>query len=294
MGILDLSGKNAFVTGVSDDGGFAWAISKALQAAGANVYLACHPRVVSIVERFATKDRYAESRALPYGVEGELKVGGIIPCDVELDTAADLPEDRKDAKGYAGIDASIEGAMAKFDELSGNGGIDILIHAVAFSPEIQKSHIEVSRQAYLQACSVSSYSLVALTRAALPRMKGRDASVIGLSYLASQRVTPGYGGGMAAAKAALECDARALAWFAGEEGVRVNIVSPGAFPSRAAKSIGAIDEMVKASSERSPLRRAITAEEVADTCLFLASPLARGISGDTIYVDAGYHAMSAI
>lgn len=292
--ILDLTGKNAFVTGVSDDGGFAWATAKALAAAGANIYLACHPRVVGIVERFVEKDKYAASRALPYGVAGELSVKAVIPCDAEYDRLEDIPEARREGKGYAGIDPSIAGAFSRFDALSGGGSLDILVHAIAFSPEIQKAHLEVSRAAYLQAVSISAYSLVALVREGLPRMKGRDASVVGLSYLASQRVTPGYGGGMATAKAALECDARALAWFAGEHGVRVNIVSPGAFPSRAAKSIGAIDEMVQRSAERSPLRRAIDATEVADACLFMCSPLARGISGDVLYVDAGYHAMSAI
>ena len=121
-----------------------------------------------------------------------------------------------------------------------------------------------------------------------------DAAVVGLSYLASQRVTPGYGGGMATAKAALECDARALAHFAGEHGVRVNIVSPGAYASRAAKSIGAIDQMIEASAARSPLRRPIDADEVADACLFMVSPLARGITGDILHVDAGVHAMNAV
>lgn len=292
MAILDLSGKNAFVTGVSDDGGFAWAIAKSLAAAGANIYLACHPRVVSIVDRFVTKDKYIESRRLPYGDEGQLEPKAILSCDVEYDTLSDIPEEKRSAKGYADIDASIEGAFAKFDTMA--DGLDILVHAVAFSPEIQKPHLEVSRQAYLQAMSVSSYSLVALVRAGLLRMKNRNASVVGLSYLASQRVTPGYGGGMASAKAALEGDARSLAWFAGEHGVRVNIVSPGAFPSRAAKSIGAIEDMVDKSRERSPLRRSIDAQDVADACLFMCSPLARGISGDILYVDAGFHAMSAL
>lgn len=292
--ILDLTGKNAFVTGVSDDGGFAWAIAKGLQAAGANVYLACHPRVLGIVERFVTKDKYKASRALPYGVEGELTPRGLIGCDVEFDTAEDIPSALRDAKGYVGCDVSIEGAMKEYDQLSEGSGIDILIHSVAFSSEITKPHIEVSRNAYLQAVSISSYSLVGLVRAALPRMKNRDASVIGLSYLASQRITPGYGGGMATAKAALECDARALAWFAGEHGVRVNIVSPGAFASRAAKSIGSIDKMVDESAKLSPLHRPIEAIDVANTCLFLSSSLARTITGDILYVDGGLHAMNLI
>lgn len=288
---LDLTDKNAFVTGVSDDAGFAWAIAKSLQAAGANVYLACHPRVLGIVQRFVEKDKYADSRKLPYGVDGELAPKGLIACDVEYDTLDDIPEQLRGAKGYRDGDPSIAGAFAKFDELSGGANVDILIHSVAFSSEITKNHLEVSRQAYLQAHSVSSYSLIALTRAALPKM-AEGSSVVGLTYLAANRATPGYGGGMAAAKASLECDARTLAWFVGEKGVRMNLVSPGPFPSRAARSIGDMDTMVAATAERSPLRRGITAADVADATLFFCSPLASAISGEVLYVDAGFHAMS--
>jgi enoyl-[acyl-carrier protein] reductase I len=289
--LLDLSGKNAFVTGVADDAGFAWAIAKALQAAGARVFLASHPRVVSIVERFLDREKYAESRALPYGVAGELKPEALIGCDLGLDTAADITGDLRATKGYEG-DVSIAGAMAKFAELA-KGPLDIVIHAAAFSPEIQKSHLETSRKAYLVAQSVSAYSLVALTRAALPLMD-RGGSVVGLTYLASTRVTPSYGGGMASAKASLECDARALSYFAGEKNVRVNLISAGPFASRAARSIGSIDQMIEGVRARSPLRRAITAEDVADTTVFLCSPLASAITGEIIHVDAGFHAMNAL
>lgn len=289
---LDLSGKNAFVTGVADDAGFAWEIAKALQAAGANIYLASHPRVVSIVERFIERDKYAPSRKLPYGVDGELKPKALFGCDVEYDTADAIPEERRAQKGYDG-DVSIAGAMAKFKELSGGGSLDILIHSVAFSPEIQNSHLETSRSAYLTAQSISSYSLVALTRAALPMMS-EGSSVVGLTYLASTRVTPGYGGGMASAKAALECDCRVLAWFAGERGVRVNLVSAGPYASRAARSVGAIETMIEAAKERSPLRRSISGQDVADTTLFLCSPLAGAVTGEIVHVDCGFHAMSAI
>ena len=141
--------------------------------------------------------------------------------------------------------------------------------------------------------SISSYSLVALSRAALPLMKGKNASVIGLSYLAGQRVVPYYGGGMATAKAALESDARNLSWFLGEEGHRVNIVSPGPFGSRAARSIGDIDAAVEHAAAHSPLRRAIDRDDVANTVLFLASPLSSAITGSCIFVDAGYHIMAA-
>ena len=291
---LDLSSKNAFVTGVADDVGFAWAIAKSLQAAGAKVYLASHPRVTSIVERFLERDKYAESRRLPHGVDGELKPAGLIPCDVEYDTAADIPDDRKEAKGYKGVDPSIEGAFNEYRRLSNDAPLDFLIHSVAFSPEIQAGHLDVSRGAYLTAQSISAYSLVALTRAALPLMKGRDASVVGLTYLASQRVTPGYGGGMASAKAALEQDARALAWFAGEHGVRVNLVSPGPFASRAARSIGDMVQMVEEVRTRSPLRQAIDAGDVANATTFLCSPWARNITGACLYVDAGFNIMNAV
>lgn len=289
---LDLTGKNAFVTGVADDGGFGWAIAKSLQAAGANVYLASHPRVLGIVKRILERDKNAESRKLPYGVEGELAPSALIGCDVEFDTAEDIPAERREVKGYREEDVSIGGAFAKYAELSGNAPLDILIHAVAFSPEIQKSHLETSRAAYLLAHSVSSYSLIAMTRAALPYMADRDASVVGLSYLAANRVTPGYGGGMAAAKASLECDSRTLAWFVGDKGVRVNLISAGPFPSRAARSIGDMDEMVSATAAQSPLRRPISAEDVADATLFLCSDLSRNITGEVLYVDAGFHAMS--
>ncbi len=290
---LDLSGKNAFVTGVADDQGFAWEIAKALQAAGATLYLASHPRVVSIVERFLDRGKYAPSRKLPHGVEGELRPAALFGCDVQYDTAADIPEESRGQKGYEG-DISIAGALAKFSELSNDAPLDILIHSVAFSPEIQKTHLETSRGAYLTAQSISAYSLVALTRAALPWMRRRGGSVVGLTYLASTRVTQGYGGGMASAKASLECDARTLSWHVGEHDVRVNLISAGPYASRAARSIGAIDSMIEIAKAKSPLRREITGQDVADATLFLCSPLARSITGEILHVDCGFHAMSAL
>lgn len=288
---VDLAGKNAFVTGVADDGGFAWAIAKSLKAAGARVFLASHPRVVGIVERILRRSQNEESRALPYGVAGQFQPDGLFGCDVEHDTIEDIPAAQRELKGYSEGDVSIRGAFARFRELSGGAPLDILIHSVAFSPEIQKSHLETSRKAYLTAQSISAYSLIALTRAALPLMEGRNGSIVGLTYLASQRVVPEYGGGMAAAKAALECDARVLAHFAGKVGHRVNLISAGPYPSRAAKSIGDIDHMIEAAAARSPLGRPITGQEVADATLFLCSPLASGITGDVVYVDCGFHVM---
>jgi enoyl-[acyl-carrier protein] reductase I len=291
---LDLSGKNAFVTGVADDGGFAWQIAKSLKAAGAKVYLASHPRVVGIVERILRRALNEDSRKMPYGMSGEFQPDAVFGCDVEFDTRDDIPAEMRENKAYKDDDVSIAGAIAKYRELSGGAGIDILIHSVAFSPEIKNSHLETSRKAYLTAMSISSYSLIALTRAALPLMEGRNASVVGMTYLASERVVPGYGGGMAAAKAALECDARVLSYFAGQHGHRVNLISAGPYPSRAAKSIGDIDVMINAAAEKSPLKRPITGQEVADATLFLCSPLSSGMTGGVLYVDCGYHVMSGM
>ena len=282
---LDLTGKVALVTGVADDVGFAWHIAKTLQAAGADLILASHPRVCSIVERFLTREKSKESRALPFGSPGELKPRALLGCDVAYDTAADIPAHLVGEKGYT-EDISIEGCFKRVAELTPH--VDILIHSVAFSPEISKPHIDVSRSAYLTAMSISSYSLVALTRAALPLMKDRKASIVGLSYLASQRAVPFYGGGMASAKAALESDSRMLASLIGDQGHRVNIVSPGPYASRAARSIGDIGTMIDVTAQRSPLKRGIEPDDVANAVTFLCSDLASNITGQCLFVDAGY------
>lgn len=286
---VDLSGKVALVTGVADDVGFAWHIAKYLQAAGADVILASHPRVVSIVERFLSRDKSAESRLLPHG-RGEFKPKALLGCDVALDTAEDIPATVREDKGYEG-DVSIAGCFARVRELTPH--LDIVIHSVAFSPEIAKPLPTVSRQGYLTAQSVSAYSLTALYHAAEPLIRGRNASFVGLSYLASERAVPFYGGGMSSAKASLEADARQLAWFAGEHGHRVNIVSAGPYASRAARSIGNIGKMIDDTAEKSPLRRPIEPDDVAKTVLYLCSDLSSNVTGATLYVDAGYHAMGA-
>jgi enoyl-[acyl-carrier protein] reductase I len=286
---INLSGKHALVTGVADDVGFGWHIAKALKAAGATVHLGSHPRVVSIVEKLLKRAGNAAGRVMPYGVEGEFAPDSIIPCDVEFDTEADIPAERRAVKGYDG-DVSIAGCFKTLKERVPH--LDIVIHSVAFSSEIANTHMDTSRAAYLQAMSISSYSLVALTKAAMPMMEGRNGSVVGLSYIAAERVVPYYGGGMATAKAALEGDARQVAFFAGSAGHRVNIISAGPYASRAARSIGDISTAVDHVTQKSPLRRAISAQDVADTTLFLCSPLASAITGEVIHVDAGYHIMA--
>src|SRR5581483_1971586 len=173
------------------------------------------------------------------------------------------------------------------------GAIDILIHAIAFSPEIKNKAVDTSRKAYLTALSISSYSLTALLHAALPYMENRPdgASAIGLTYLGGDRVVPHYGGGMSTAKAALQIDAKQLASNLGPKQIRVNLISAGPYASRAARAIGDIDHMITYAAERSPLPRAIEAEEVANAAVFLSSPLASAITGHVLYVDCGYNVM---
>jgi enoyl-[acyl-carrier protein] reductase I len=290
MFTIDLQKKTALVTGVADNVGFGWHIAKALAGAGAQVILSCHPRVISILERFLTKDKYEESRRLPDGSLFTPK--NVISCDVSLDEFGDLNPELKHEKGYEGLDVSIAGMVSTLNKTQEK--IDILVHSVAFSPEIDRLHLDVSRKAYLTAMSVSSYSLVALSRAMMPLMRGRAASVMALSYLAAERAVPFYGGGMASAKAALECDARMLAWQLGEAGHRINIISAGPYASRAAKSIGDIEAMVEKTKEKSPLRCAISPDDVGNVALFLASDLSSSITGETIHVDAGFHAVALV
>src|SRR5262245_11294776 len=167
---IDFTGKVSLVTGVGDNESFAWFISKALQAAGAKVVLACHPRMVNIVETLlrSTKEDDAKARELPYG-GGELKVEKIFPCDATYDTMADVPEEVRTDRRYAKFaDYSIQGTVDAVGKEF--GGIDVLIHSIAFSREITKSLIDTSRKAYHEAMGISSYSLVSMVRAAAPYM----------------------------------------------------------------------------------------------------------------------------
>jgi enoyl-[acyl-carrier protein] reductase I len=288
---IDLKGKVALITGVGDNVGFAWHIAKTLQAAGATLFFAVHPRLVGIVESIMERETDAESRILPYA-QGSMKIQKILPCDVSFDTMDDVDEKTKNDKRYAKHgDFSIKGMI---DALSQNvNTVDILIHAVAFSPEIKNSAVNTSRAAYLTALSVSAYSLTALSRAALPLMEDKPGgtSVVGLSYIGGERVVPHYGGGMSTAKSALQIDAKQLASNLGPKGIRVNIISAGPYASRAAKAIGDIGQMIDHATSRSPLPRPIEADEVGNAPAFLCSPLASAITGQVLYVDCGYNVM---
>lgn len=200
---IDLTGKTALITGVGDNLSFAWYIAKSLQAAGAKIALACHPRMMGIVEGIlrSTQADDVESRKLPDG--SEFAPAKIYPCDAGYDTMADVPDEVKNDRRYAKFsEYSIQGTV---DAVGKDfGGFDILIHSIAFSREITKSLIDTSRKAYHEAMGISAYSLVSLTRAAAPHMANRPggASIVGLTYVAGEKVVPHYGGGMGTCKAA--------------------------------------------------------------------------------------------
>lgn len=296
MTAIDLSGKIALVTGVGDNESFAWFISKALQAAGARIVLACHPRVTNIVESFLTREMDRESRLLPDG-KTEFKPEKVVACDASFDTMADvkldeLPESTKRAYAKLTGDYSITGVVDAVGKEF--GGIDILIHSIAFGREVTKPLIDTSRKGYMEAMGISAYSLTSMVRAAAPYMANRPggASVVGLTYVAGERVVPHYGGGMATCKAALQIDAKQLAWFVGDRDIRVNLISAGPYASRAARAINKdFDKLIDHAAAHSPLRRAIGPQEVADATLYLCSPLASAVTGQILYVDCGYNVM---
>lgn len=288
---IDLTGKVALVSGVGDNESFAWFIAKTLQAAGAKIIFSCHPRVVGIVESFLERDMDREARLLPDG-KTELKVEKVIPCDVSFDAMDDVDEKTRTDRRYAKYgDFTIHGCMEQVKQITPH--LDILIHSVAFSREIKNTQAQTSRKAYLEAISISAYSLTGMLRAFAPLMAAQPGgSVVSLTYLGGERVVPHYGGGMSTAKSALQIDTKQLAFNYGRAfGLRVNAISAGPYASRAAKGIGDIFQMIEHAKERSPLPRAITAEEVANATLFLCSPLASAVTGQILYVDCGYNIM---
>jgi enoyl-[acyl-carrier protein] reductase I len=287
---IDLRGRRALVAGVADDAGYGFAIAKALAEAGATVCTATWPPALNIFQTLLERGKLDASRRLSDG--SLLAFERIYPLDAAYDTLADAPEEVRTHKRYRDAgDFSIAGLAARLVADFGDRPLDIVVHSLANGPEVKKPLLETSRAGYLAAVSVSAYSLVALVARLGPLLRP-GGSVLSLTYLASERVVPGYGGGMSSAKAALESDTRTLAFEAGRKfGVRVNTISAGPLASRAASAIGEIEKMVAYYAANAPLPAPLTAWEVATTAAFLASPLASGITGATIYVDKGYHAM---
>lgn len=284
---IDLSGKHALVAGVADDGGFGFAIAKALIEAGATVSVATWPPALGIFRTMLERGKLDASLVLANG--SKMAFAKIYPLDAEFDRLEDVPAEVKENRRYRDAgDFTIGGLAAA---VAADGGVDIVVHSLANGSEVKKPLLETSRRGYLSAVSASAYSMVSMVRHFGPVVR-KGGAFLSLSYLAAERAVPGYGGGMSSAKAALESDTRILAYEAGRAwGHRVNVVSAGPYASRAASAIGFIEQMIDYTTRNAPLPEPITAAEVGATAAFLCSPLASGITGSTVYVDKGYHAM---
>jgi enoyl-[acyl-carrier protein] reductase I len=251
----DLAGTHGVIVGVANKRSIAWAIAQALSAAGTRLALTYQDeRLRENVEELAA------------ACSGPL----ILPCDV----------------------ASDEQVAALFDTVGeAFGGLDFLVHGAAFAPraELSAPFVETSREGFRIALDISAYSLIALSRGAVPLMERRGGgSILTLTYLGSQRVFPNYNV-MGVAKAALESAVRYLAHDLGSRNIRVNAVSAGPIKTLASAGISGFSDILQVYRDRAPLHRNIDAAEVADAAVFLLGPAGRGITGEILMVDAGFH-----
>ncbi len=255
MGLLD--GKVALVLGVANKFSIGWAIARALHREGARLVLNYQGERV---ERGV--------RALGEALSGTL----VLPCDVSDDTQIDAL--------FREIDAAY-------------GGLDALVHAIAYAPTeaLDGPYLYTSREAFRVALEVSAYSLTAVLQRAAPLMERRGGgAAVTLTYLGGERVVPHYNV-MGVAKAALEMSVRYLAADLGPRGVRVNAISAGPISTASSRAIKGFLEMAHRVAEQAPLRRGTSADEVADTAVYLLSDLARGVTGEVVHVDSGYHVL---
>ncbi|MBX3012475.1 MAG: enoyl-[acyl-carrier-protein] reductase [Caldilineaceae bacterium] len=287
---IDLTGRRALIAGIADDGGYGFAIAKALAEAGATIVVGTWPPALGIFQKLLERGKMDESRRLTDG--RILQFEKIYPLDAAYDTLADVPDEVRTNRRYEDAgDFTIAGLAQQLVADYGEQPLDIVVHSLANGPEVKNPLLETSRAGYLTALSVSAYSLVSMVQRMGPLLRAGGA-FLSLTYLAGERVVPGYGGGMSSAKAALESDTRTLAYEAGRRyALRVNTISAGPLASRAAKAIGSIERMADYVANNAPLTTPLAAVEVANTAAFLCSPLASGITGTTVYVDKGYHAM---
>ncbi len=240
--------------GVANKRSIAWGIANAVSKAGARLVLTYQ------------SERLGENvRELAPALNNPL----LIQCDVASDEQVDA-------------------AMKRIQEEVGH--LDFLVHALAFAPReaLAGTYSETKREDFKTALDISAYSLVSVSKAAMPLMQGRQSAIVTLTYLGSERVVQNYNV-MGVAKAALESSVRYLANDLGPHGIRVNAISAGPIKTLASSGVGGISTMIKLHAERAPLRKAVDLDEVGDAALFLVSPMSRGITGEVIYVDGGYH-----
>jgi enoyl-[acyl-carrier protein] reductase I len=253
----DFQGKHGLIVGVANKRSISWAIAQATARRGARLALTYQGRFEGHVNDLAK------------GLDPSPLV---LPCDVSSD---------------ADIAAVFERVEAEF------GGLDFLVHGAAFAPreELERPFLETSRDGFRTTMDISAYSLVALARGAAPLMERRGGgSVLTLSYLGSERVFPNYNV-MGVAKAALESTVRYLAADVGPRNIRVNAVSAGPIKTLAAAGIGGFSTILGVVRDKAPLRRAIESSEVADAAVFLLGQAGRGVTGEVLMVDSGYHVL---
>jgi enoyl-[acyl-carrier protein] reductase I len=249
-----LAGKKGLIVGVANKNSIAWACARALAGAGME---------------------------LAFTYMGELMQDRVMKTTAEL---GEVPLFDLDVQRDEQIEAVVDAVQGLW-----GGRLDFLLHSVAFAPSAAMSNpfIETQRADFGTAMDVSAYSLVALSRAFAPMMAD-GGSIVTMTYYGSQKAVPGYNV-MGVAKAALEATVRYLAVDLGPRGVRVNAVSAGAVNTLAARGVAHFRDLMKITAERSPLKRTVEASEVGNAALFLASELSSGITGETMYVDAGFN-----
>lgn len=285
---IDLRGKRAFIAGIGDDHGFGWAIAKALAEAGAEILIGTWTPILKIFKTSLANGKFDESRKLSDG--RLMEFAKIYPLDAAFDRMEEVPQEIRENKRYAEHTGYTISDVAK-QVAAEYGSIDILVHSLANAPEVTKNLLDTSRQGYLAAMSSSAYSFISLLSHLGPIITP-GGSALSLTFIASERAIPGYGGGMSSAKAALESDTRTLAWEAGRKwNLRVNAISAGAYRSRAAKAIGMIDDMIAYAKSNAPLSKDLSGEEIGHAAAFLLSPLSSAITGTVLFVDNGLHAM---
>jgi enoyl-[acyl-carrier protein] reductase I len=250
MGMLD--GRKGLIFGIANDHSIAWGIAKALHAEGATL-------------GFSSVESLIDKRVRP--LAEELGVDFVEPCDVQ-------------------DDAQIERVMQAWGER--HGQLDILIHALAYAKreDLEGGFVNTSREGFALALDISAYSLVGLVRAGLPLMRP-GSSVVTLTYYGAEKVVANYNV-MGVAKAALEASVRYLAADIGPQGIRINAISAGPIRTLAASGVSGFKTLHRQFKDITPMREAITIEDVGNTALYLASDLSKAVTGEVIYVDGGF------
>jgi enoyl-[acyl-carrier protein] reductase I len=253
---MDFAGKHGLIVGVANKRSIAWAIAQATANRGARLALTYQGRFEENVQELSS---------------GLSSPPVVLPCDVTAD-------------------AEMESVFTRLDQEF--GGLDFVVHGAAFArkEELSEPFVSTSREGFRLALDISAYSLIALARGATPLMERRGGgSILTLSYLGSERVFPNYNV-MGVAKAALEANVRYLAADLGPKNIRVNAVSAGPIKTISAMGISGFSSILNVYRERAPLRRTVDTTEVADAAAFLLSDAARGVTGEVLMVDGGFHA----